>query len=139
MTLVNSSPTINVSSSTLTIGGPIGDGGDNLGLTKAGTGTLVLGGSNNYGGTTAINGGLLSLANAAALAGGGNLTFGGGTLQFNAANIYSTNNVVSSTAAIRFDINGSSATFAGTLASTNTAGLTLNSTAGGGISGPYRR
>ena len=102
------------------------------GLSTVG-GTLSLGGVNSYSGTTAINGGVLSLANSAALAGGGNLTFGGGILQVNAANINSTNNVVNSTAAISIDSNGQSATFAGTLGSSNTGGLTVKSTAPGGI------
>ena len=52
-----------------------------------------------------INGGTLSLANAAAL-GSGNITFGGGTLQFSAsnANDYSAK-IVSSNAAILLDTN----------------------------------
>ena len=52
-----------------------------VGLAKLGTGTLVLSGSNSYSGTTQINAGVLSVANANALGSGG-ISFGGGTLQY---------------------------------------------------------
>ena len=51
-------------------------------LTKVDSGTLILAASNTYSGTTFVNAGILSLANSAALAGGGSITFGGGTLQY---------------------------------------------------------
>ena len=65
-------------------------------ISSASGGTLTLGGANNYMGTTSINGGLLSLANAAAIPSGGNLTFGGGTLQFGAANTSLPNTIAGS-------------------------------------------
>jgi autotransporter-associated beta strand protein len=53
------------------------------GLTKAGTGTLVLSGTNRYFGGTTINGGILAVSADANLGDAtGGLTFGGGTLQF---------------------------------------------------------
>jgi len=46
---------------TLTIGGAIGDGTNTYGLTKAGPGTLALGGANTYGGATTVEAGTLRL------------------------------------------------------------------------------
>ena len=95
------------------------------GLTEIGSGTLTLGSSNSYTGTTFIIGGILGLASSSALAGGGNITFGGGTLQYSVANNsdYSTV-IVNSTAPISIDTNGVNVTFASDLASSNTGGLT---------------
>ena len=64
---LGASLTVTVSSNRLTVNGPIGDNGQGYGLTKAGTGTLALGGSSGYSGGTTINAGTLELdANAAA-------------------------------------------------------------------------
>ena len=49
-----------------------------LSITKANVGDLLLSGSNNYTGTTSINGGTLTVANAKALAPASPITFGGG-------------------------------------------------------------
>lgn len=53
---------VTVSAGSLTVGGVIGDGGGGFGLTKAGPGTLTLGGNNSYTGTTSVTGGTLRLA-----------------------------------------------------------------------------
>ena len=92
VTLGGGNRTVTVNGNTLTIGGVIGDGGSNLALTKAGNGTLALSGSNTYGGSTTINGGVLSvgiLANGGSNSGigkssntGSNLALNGGTLQY---------------------------------------------------------
>ena len=89
------------------------------------TGTVIFSASNSYTGVTTLSGGILSLNNTNALAGGGSITFIGGTLQFSANNTndYSTK-IVSSTSSMTIDTNGQSVTFAGVLASSNTAGLT---------------
>ena len=94
------------------------------GLAKLGTGTLVLNQSNTYPGTTSVNGGVLSLANSAALGGGGNITFGGGTLQFSASNglDYSAR-IANSSGAVSIDTNGQNVTFANGLNSSNSGGL----------------
>jgi autotransporter-associated beta strand protein len=107
-----------------------------LGLIKLGSNTLTLSGSNSYSGLTRINGGVLSLANSAALAGNGNITFAGGALQFTAGNnVDYSGSIVNSTSAnpISIDLNGQSVTFASGLANSNSGGLTLNSTVPGGI------
>jgi len=98
---------------------------NNGGLTKLGAGTLTLSASNTYAGVTTISAGTLALGSANALAGGGNITFGGGTLQFSGSNTgdYSTN-IVNSTGAISLDTNGQSVLFASPLDNSNTGGLT---------------
>ena len=118
------------SAATLTIGSAGGGGtfsgavSGPISLAKAGAGTIALGGSNSYTGTTVVNLGTLSLTNPAALAGGGNITFGGGTLQFAAGSTgnYS-NNIVNSAGAIAIAAAGASPTFAGVLDSSNSGGL----------------
>ena len=88
-------------------------------------GNLTLAGGNSYTGTTAINAGVLSLANSAALAGGGTVTFGGGTLQYSAANTQDySGNIVSSNGPVSIDTNGQSVAFNSGLANSNSGGLT---------------
>jgi autotransporter-associated beta strand protein len=90
-------------------------------------GRLTLYGSNTYTGLTAINSGTLRLGNTAALAGGGSITFGGGTLQFSPSNSQDyAGRIVNSTAPIQIDATNVNAVFTGNLASSNTAGLTLS-------------
>jgi fibronectin-binding autotransporter adhesin len=104
-------------------GGPTLDGG----LTMIGGGTLILAASDNYTGVTMVSAGILSLANFAALDGGGSITFAGGTMQFSSGNSqdYSAR-IVGSSGPITIDTNGVNVTFASSLASSNTAGLSIN-------------
>ena len=93
-------------------------------VVKIGGGTLTISGSNGYTGFTSINGGLLALGNANALAGGGTLSFGGGTLQYSASNTadYSAR-LRDSGSAVAIDTNGQNVTFASSVGSSNTGGL----------------
>jgi fibronectin-binding autotransporter adhesin len=130
MTIAGATRTVTVNTS-LTAGstgiffnGPIGDGGNALGLVKTGTGVLILGGSNTYSGTTTLSAGTLRLDNADALGGGGDLSFTGGTLRYTATNTadYAAR-VRGSTGAIAVDTNGQTVTWAGAVDSTNVGGL----------------
>jgi autotransporter-associated beta strand protein len=87
---LGTTPTVTVNGGTLTVGGAMGG---NFGLTKAGSGRLVLGSANTYTGATTLNAGTLSINNASAI-GTGALTLNGGTLDntSGAAITLSTNN-----------------------------------------------
>ncbi|MGD0770656.1 MAG: autotransporter-associated beta strand repeat-containing protein, partial [Tepidisphaeraceae bacterium] len=63
----------------LTVGGNIGDGGSGYGITKAGAGTLILSGSNTFGGATTLSTGTLDINSAAAI-GTGTFAINGGTI-----------------------------------------------------------
>jgi fibronectin-binding autotransporter adhesin len=94
------------------------------GLTKLGTGTLTLGGANTFTGLTQVNRGTLSLNSASALGGGGNITFGGGALQYtNNNNVDYGSRIINSTGPISIDTNGQSRSLSAISAS-NTGGLT---------------
>jgi len=103
--------------------------GSMLTLVKTGSGTQTLSGANTYTGGTQINEGILQVGSANALGNStntGNLTFGGGTLQYTANGTgtdYSAR-FKNSASAITLDTNGQNATLAGAIDSTNIAGLT---------------
>ena len=73
---LGSSPTLTVSAGTLTVDGPISGG---YSLTKAGSGTLVLSGANQYTGTTSITAGKL-IVNGSLASTGAVTVQNGGTL-----------------------------------------------------------
>lgn len=67
----------------VTINGTITQTGNDLGLTKDGTGTLTLANANSYGRPTTINGGVILLTNANALPGGTGSSGGASALTIN--------------------------------------------------------
>jgi autotransporter-associated beta strand protein len=107
----------------------------NVSVIKNGSGTLTIlsgmttaptGAPGWYTGSTTINAGVLQLGDQWALGGGsGNITFGGGTLRYSGSNTvdYSPR-IKSSGSAISIDTAGQSVTFATSLPSSNTGGLT---------------
>ena len=120
-----------LSGSTLTMDAKITEAGGVENLTKTDSGTLILNGASTYTGTTFINGGTIVAgvddvaATSGALGNGGNIDFGGGTLQYatGVTQDYSSR-VVSSGSAISVDTNGEEVLWDTALANTNTGGLT---------------
>jgi autotransporter-associated beta strand protein len=71
--VLNTSSSVGVDlGATLDITGVVSDGNNQLSLSKEGTGTLVLGGNNTYGGLTLVDAGILNVANPSALGAAGN-------------------------------------------------------------------
>jgi autotransporter-associated beta strand protein len=117
-----SGATIDTAGYTMTLSGSLSGPGS---LTKADSGTLTLAASNSYTGTTIIRAGTLSLANSAALVGGGSITFGGGTLQYTTSNSQDySRKIIGSTGPVSIDTNGVNVTFASNLVGNNIGGLT---------------
>jgi autotransporter-associated beta strand protein len=117
---LGASPTVTVTSGTLTVGGGIG--GASYSITKAGPGTLVLNGSSTYGGGTTISAGTLQVGNSYALGGTTGSLTDNSTLNLNGNSVtigaFSGSGIVTSTAAgaITFTVGASSnTTFSGVI------------------------
>jgi autotransporter-associated beta strand protein len=94
-------------------------------LTKGGSGTLTLSGSNTNNGTKSINAGTLQIGHANALGTSGNITFGGGTLQYGSGITTDlSSRLKNSASAIIVDTNANNVTFASAIDSANSGGLT---------------
>jgi autotransporter-associated beta strand protein len=115
-------------------------GGDNAtdgGMIFQGLGTNVLSGASTYTGPTAINGGVVQVnafdgGSSGPLGTGGNINFGGGTLQFTANNSADYSSRIAagtSSSAIKIDCNGQNIYFGTPLAASQSGGLILNDTA----------
>jgi autotransporter-associated beta strand protein len=120
---------------TLSVSGGVGDAGANLSLTKTGSGTLVLGGTNTYTGGTVVNAGTVQLAVATGLPTSGTLTVQGTglfDLNGNSATVpslydggVSTGTITDSASAATLTVNGSTpSTFSGAI--TGALALTLS-------------
>ena len=108
----------------LNIAGPIGDGGNGYGLTKTGTGNLVLSAQNTYSGNTTISQGALRLKYLPI----GEIRFSGGNLQFDSGITTDVSSrILNNTNTVRVDTNGQNGTFA-SLLSSNSGGLTKTGT-----------
>ena len=101
-----------------TFSGNIQDGASSVGLTKEGTGILILSGDNTYSGNTTLNGGTLNLGSSTAI-GAGTINFNGGTLQYSASNTtdYSSQFSAADDQAFNIDTNSQDVTFADPLTS----------------------
>lgn len=128
-----------VAANTLTVAGVVGDGGSGYSLTKAGSGALILSGSNTYSGITTLSLGTLSinadnnLGTAPGAATAGKLVLGGGTLATTAGFTLSSNRGISVTGATNLDVaTGTTLVYGGIIAGTaritktNTGILTLS-------------
>lgn len=120
--------------STFTIGGnslsnnysgTIVDGASgSIALAKSGTGTQTLSGSNAYTGGTAINNGVLQLGNADAVASSGDISFGGGTLNYlTGITTDLSGRIKNSASAVSINSGGNLIIFASSIDGSNVGGL----------------
>ena len=108
----------------LIISGPIGDNGNGYGITKTGTGNLILSGNNTYSGNTTINSGNLRMLYLPV----GEIRFGGGTLQYGTGITTDlSSRIRNNTNAVTVNTNGQTVVFE-SLSSSNTGGIVKTGT-----------
>jgi fibronectin-binding autotransporter adhesin len=125
-TIRNSDRTITVNNATLSFAGPVAQDGTDRSLTKAGSGTLSLNGSNTYNGSTTISAGQINVDSDGTLGTGvGSLVLAGGKLNSTASrgvtsdpipnpiNVTADSEVTTTSAAATVDMNLSSSTVSG--------------------------
>ena len=123
ITLSNGGGAVDTDGNTTTLNGSIlGSGGLTVEDTTAGSGLLVLGGSNNYSGGTTLKSGVLDVSSAGNLGTGG-LTFNGGTLGTLAGFNLGAGVGITMAGAGTVNLNGFASTFAGNMA--GAGGLTV--------------
>jgi fibronectin-binding autotransporter adhesin len=120
--------TVTVNANALTVGGTITNTG---GLTKAGAGTLILGGANTYSGTTLVNAGTLVLSNVNALqnsrldtgsSGGQQVTFAvAGNNTYNIAGLQGADALAIGGNTLSIGSGGGSTTYSGSISGTGGA------------------
>jgi autotransporter-associated beta strand protein len=125
---MNASRTVTVNAGNFTVGGIIS--GASMGLTKNGSGTLVLSGANTYNGTTTINAGTLSIGAVDRIADTSNLNVAGGTFDLGGFNetlgsITGSGNITLGAGTLTTN-STSNTTFSGLIS--GTGGLTKNGT-----------
>ena len=115
----------------------VDDNATDGGMIFKGSGTNILSGASTYTGPTALNGGVIQVnvgdtGSSGPLGAGGNINFGGGTLQFtlnNGVDYSSRIAAGTSSSAIKIDANGQIINFGSPLAASQSGGLILNDTA----------
>jgi fibronectin-binding autotransporter adhesin len=121
--IANSAALVFNHTDTMTYSGNISGPGT---LAKLAGGTTVLMGSNNYSGLTTLSAGILELGSPGALAGSGNVTFNGGSLEYSSSNAADlSSRIANSTSAISILTNSATVQYNGVIGSSNTAGLTV--------------
>lgn len=129
---LGASQTWNINSGkTLTVGGLVSDGGNAFGITKSGSGTLILSVSNSFGGGVTLNAGAVVLGNAYAL-GTNSVTLDGGTLKNNGGYNVSNNIVVGASGGTLTLNSANNISYYGNV--TGAGNLTLGGSWGGGAS-----
>lgn len=134
---MNANRTLNIGGSTLTVGGPIADGGSAFSLIKNGAGTLIVAGTNTYTGVTVVNAGTLlmqaSQTNGSLLIGpanaGGTLTIASNTTLTVAADksVQVGNTSPAGTTTVYMRVNGGAVTNHGSLLAARASYLYVNS------------
>ncbi len=124
--LAGSSLTLTLNgASPLTVGGAITDLGNNIGITVAGTGALVLSGNNVYTGPMVVNSGTLTLSGSSTTS---SVTLNAGTLNINGANALGTGLLTISSGTTIDNTSGAPVTVAGNNSVTINGNFTFKGT-----------